>query len=59
LTVTGITQSRDARAKPFEERPRFAYARASIEKKSVFKAMDCRVTGERSDAVLRTAMPGN
>ena len=21
--------------------------------------MDCRVTGERSDSVLRTAMPGN
>jgi hypothetical protein len=25
----------------------------------LFFEMDCRVIGERSDAVLRTAMPGN
>jgi hypothetical protein len=25
----------------------------------LFKTMDCRVIGERSDAALRTAMPGN
>jgi hypothetical protein len=48
-TVTGITASCAGLTR----------VSINLHENDFSKKMDCRVVGERSDAVLRTAMPGN